>query len=48
MPGQVEVVRAWAGTFLTSVDMAGISISIMKLDDDRLQLLDAAGSVSAV
>ncbi|KAK9836762.1 hypothetical protein WJX74_007596 [Apatococcus lobatus] len=27
---QVRVVRAWAGTFLTSVDMAGISISVMK------------------
>ena len=46
VPQQVKVVRAWAGTFLTSVDMAGISISVMKLDDDRLQLLDTAASVS--
>ena len=42
---QVRVVRAWAGTFLTSVDMAGISISVMKVDDGRLQLLDAAAAV---
>ncbi|KAK9867896.1 hypothetical protein WJX84_007686 [Apatococcus fuscideae] len=41
---QVQPVKAWAGSFLTSVDMAGVSISVMKLDDDRLELLDAAAA----
>jgi triose/dihydroxyacetone kinase / FAD-AMP lyase (cyclizing) len=41
------VVRIYAGTFLSSLDMAGISISLMRLDDERLRLLDAATSAPA-
>lgn len=37
----ITVERAWSGTFLSSIDMAGASIAIMALDDDRLALLDA-------
>ena len=37
----VQVERVFSGTFVSSLDMAGISISLMRLDDERLQLLDA-------
>ncbi|KGX58552.1 dihydroxyacetone kinase family protein [Burkholderia pseudomallei] len=37
----VEVARAWAGTFLSALDMPGCSISLLKLNDDLLELLDA-------
>jgi triose/dihydroxyacetone kinase / FAD-AMP lyase (cyclizing) len=33
--------RLYAGTFLSSLDMAGISISILGVDDERLRWLDA-------
>ncbi len=36
------VERIFAGTFLSSLDMAGISISVLGLNDDRLRWLDAA------
>ncbi|WP_441458841.1 dihydroxyacetone kinase family protein [Burkholderia thailandensis] len=37
----VEVARAWAGTFLSALDMPGCSISLLKLNDRMLELLDA-------
>lgn len=37
----LKVRRVWSGTFLTSLDMAGISLSLMRLDADRLDALDA-------
>ena len=37
----LKVRRVWSGTFLTSLDMAGISLSLMRLDPDRLDALDA-------
>src|SRR5436305_12754092 len=37
----VQVERVLTGTFVSSLDMAGISISLMDLDDDRFRLLDA-------
>ncbi|XP_020104130.1 putative 3,4-dihydroxy-2-butanone kinase [Ananas comosus] len=37
----VAVDRVYTGTFMTSLDMAGFSISIMKSDEDILQRLDA-------
>lgn len=43
----LTVERAYAGTFLSSLDMAGISISVLGLDDDRLRWLDAATSAPA-
>jgi dihydroxyacetone kinase len=35
------VERMFAGTFLSSLDMAGISISVLGLNDERLRWLDA-------
>jgi len=37
----VQVDRVFSGTFVSSLDMAGISISLMRVDDERLKLLDA-------
>ncbi|GAA4791873.1 dihydroxyacetone kinase family protein [Actinomycetospora chlora] len=37
----VTVERAWSGTFLSSIDMPGVSVALLPLDDDRLALLDA-------
>jgi dihydroxyacetone kinase len=41
------VERVYAGTFLSSLDMAGISISLLGLDDSRLQWLDAPTTAPA-
>ncbi|WP_414444071.1 dihydroxyacetone kinase subunit DhaL [Burkholderia sp. 22PA0106] len=32
--------RAWAGTFLSALDMAGISLTLLRVDDARLAWLD--------
>ncbi|MGG1949312.1 dihydroxyacetone kinase subunit DhaL [Trinickia sp. NRRL B-1857] len=37
----ITVERAWAGTFLSALDMPGCSISLLRVDDDVLALLDA-------
>jgi dihydroxyacetone kinase len=37
----VEVERVLSGTFVSSLDMAGVSLSLMHVDDERLRLLDA-------
>jgi triose/dihydroxyacetone kinase / FAD-AMP lyase (cyclizing) len=39
---QIGVERAWCGTFLTALEMAGCSLSLMRVDDVRLSRLDAA------
>jgi dihydroxyacetone kinase len=41
------VERIFAGTFLSSLDMAGISISVLGLNDDRLRWLDVATAAPA-
>lgn len=43
----ITVERAWSGTFLSSMDMAGASVAIMGLDDERLALLDAPARTAA-
>jgi triose/dihydroxyacetone kinase / FAD-AMP lyase (cyclizing) len=43
----VQVERIFSGTFVSSLDMAGISISLMRVDDQTLKLLDAATSAPA-
>ena len=43
----LSVKRVWAGTFLTAIDMAGVSLSLMKLDDDLTAALDAPASSPA-
>ena len=37
----LRVERAWSGTFLSALDMAGFSLSILPVDDARLAFLDA-------
>jgi dihydroxyacetone kinase len=41
------VERIYAGTFLSSLDMAGMSISVLGLNDERLRWLDAATTAPA-
>lgn len=38
----ITVARAWAGTFMSALDMPGASLSLMRVDSARLALLDAA------
>jgi dihydroxyacetone kinase len=42
-----KVERIYAGTFLSSLDMAGVSISVLGIDDERLGWLDADTSAPA-
>jgi dihydroxyacetone kinase len=44
---QFTVERIYAGTFLSSLDMAGISISLLALNDERLRWIDAATTAPA-
>ena len=37
----VEIVRSYVGEYATSLEMAGASVSVLKLDDARLELLAA-------
>lgn len=43
----IDVERAWAGTFLSALDMAGISLTLLRVDDQRLAWLDAPSRTSA-
>ncbi|KQT93623.1 dihydroxyacetone kinase [Marmoricola sp. Leaf446] len=43
----VRVERLWAGAFLTALDMPGCSVSVLAVDDDLLELLDAPSETSA-
>jgi ATP-dependent dihydroxyacetone kinase len=43
----LTVERAWNGVFLSALEMPGVSISLLKLDDARLALIDAAASAPA-
>jgi len=43
----IKVERAWAGTFLSALEMAGVSLTLLRVDDERLSLLDAAAHTSA-
>ena len=36
----IKVARIYVGNFMTSMDMAGFSITLYKVDDQRLALLD--------
>jgi dihydroxyacetone kinase len=44
---ELKVERIYAGSFLSSLDMAGISISLLGLTDERLRWLDAATTAPA-
>ncbi len=41
------VERAWAGEFLTALEMPGVSLSLLLVDDARLALLDAPAGAPA-
>jgi triose/dihydroxyacetone kinase / FAD-AMP lyase (cyclizing) len=43
----IEVVRAWCGNFLTALDMPGASLSLLKVDEELLALLDAPAHAPA-
>lgn len=43
----ITVARAWCGTFLTAIEMAGISLSLLPVTPDLLALLDAPTSAPA-
>jgi dihydroxyacetone kinase len=43
----VVVQRVYAGTFMSSLDAAGVSISLMRVNEERLKLLDAPTSAPA-
>jgi triose/dihydroxyacetone kinase / FAD-AMP lyase (cyclizing) len=43
----VVVARLWTGNFLTALDMAGCSLSLLAVDDDLLSALDAPASAPA-
>ncbi|NIF80569.1 dihydroxyacetone kinase subunit DhaK [Paraburkholderia sp. Cy-641] len=43
----IKVERAWAGTFLSALEMAGVSLTLLRVDDERLAWLDAAAHTSA-
>jgi phosphoenolpyruvate---glycerone phosphotransferase subunit DhaK len=40
----ITVRRAWVGEYATSLEMAGMSISLLRLDDELVRLLDAPAS----
>lgn len=42
-----NVERCWTGTFLTSLDMPGASVSVARVDDELLKLLDAPADTLA-
>lgn len=43
----INVERAWSGTFLSALEMAGVSLTLMRVDDQRLARLDAPTTTSA-
>jgi len=45
--GGVVVERGWAGTFLTALEMPGCSLTLLKLDDERIARLDAPTATTA-
>ncbi|WP_454857550.1 dihydroxyacetone kinase family protein [Rhizobium binxianense] len=41
-----DITRAWCGNFMTALEMPGVSISLLPVEDRRLALLDSAVKVS--
>jgi dihydroxyacetone kinase len=41
------VERAWSGTFLSALEMAGVSLTLLRVDDELLGWLDAAAHTTA-
>ncbi|KAF7706318.1 triokinase/FMN cyclase [Silurus meridionalis] len=43
----IQVARVMSGTFMTSLEMAGVSLSLMRVDEEILRLFDAKTSAPA-
>ena len=44
----IKVVQTFVGEYMTSIDMAGFSISVLKLDDQLKELLAAKADTPAM
>ena len=43
----IKVYRTMVGNYMTSIEMQGFSISLLKLDDEMKELLDAKADTPA-
>ncbi len=43
----VKVYKTFVGEYMTSIEMQGFSISLLRLDDEMKQLLDAPANTPA-
>ena len=43
----INVYKTFVGEYMTSIEMAGFSISLLRLDDELKELLDAAADTPA-
>ena len=44
----IKVYKTFVGEYMTSIEMAGFSISVLRLDDQMKQLLDAKADTPAI
>ncbi|TDO83453.1 dihydroxyacetone kinase DhaK subunit [Halanaerobium saccharolyticum] len=43
---EIEIYKTYVGEFMTSLEMEGLSITILKLDDDLINLLEAESEIN--
>jgi dihydroxyacetone kinase len=48
LPENIEIYRAYVGNYMTSIDMAGASLTFFKLDDELISLLDFKADTAAL
>lgn len=44
----INIYKSFVGEYMTSIEMAGFSISLLKLDDEMKELLDAKADTPAL
>ena len=44
----IRIHRAFVGNYMTSLDMSGFSVTLLRLDDELIPLLDAPADTSAM
>jgi dihydroxyacetone kinase-like protein len=44
----VQIARSLVGSYITSLDMAGVSITLLRVDDELLSLWDAPVNTPAL
>ena len=44
----IKIAKTFVGNYMTSIDMAGASISLLKLDDEMKELLNAPADTIAL